>query len=291
MEASGIATVDLKNKATLYLDMVQKVGRHEGKTLLDYYASTIITRKKKRQVISKYLVADAYFPKQPFVDEFVNHGFHVVSRFRKDSNLRYLYHGMHPTGPGRTKKYDGKVNFQNLRDENFTAGAIDEAGKWIAYYGRVNSPALNRDIGLVVVHDLKKDGSIKKHPIYLSTDLTLDGGQVLRMYQCRFQQEFLCQDAKQELGLEHSQAYCWQKNDFHFNVSLTVASLAKVAYNLKQLGEPTAPFSIADVKTKHINEYQARRILPLCSVDLDPNLIEQIWPKVVNFGLRVTKRT
>jgi hypothetical protein len=111
------------------------------------------------------------------------------------------------------------------------------------------------------------------------------------MYQCRFQQEFLCQDAKQELGLEHCQAYCWQKNDFHFNVSLTVASLAKVAYNLKQLGELTAPFSIADVKTKHINEYQARRVLPLCRVDLDPNLIEQIWPKVVNFGLRVTKRT
>jgi hypothetical protein len=124
-------------------------------------------------------VADAYFSKQPFVDELVNHGFHVVSRFRKDSNLRYLYHGMHPKGPGRPRAYGGKVDFRTLRDEDFTACAIDEAGKWMAYYGRVNSPALNRDIGLVVVHDLKKDGSIKKHRIYLSTDLTLDGGQVL----------------------------------------------------------------------------------------------------------------
>lgn len=170
MEASGIATVDLKNKATLYLDMVQTVGRHEGETLLDYYASTIITRKEKRQVMSKYLVADAYFSKQPFADEFVNHRFHVVSRFRKNSNLRYLYHGMHPTGPGRAKKYDGKVNFQNLRDEDFTACAIDEAGKWIAYYGRVNSPALNRDIGLVVIHDLKRTDQSKSIPsIYQRT--------------------------------------------------------------------------------------------------------------------------
>jgi hypothetical protein len=71
---------------------------------------------------------------------------------------------------------------------------------------------------------------------------------------------------------------------------LTVASLAKVAYNLKQPGEPTPPFSIADAKTEHINEYQARRILSLCRIDLDPDLIEKVWPKVVNFGLRTTKR-
>jgi hypothetical protein len=290
MEASGIAAVDLKNKVALHLDMVQTVGRHEGETLLGYYSSTIIARKEKLQTLSKYLVADAYFSKQPFVDELVNHDFHVVSRFRKDSNLRYLYHGLHPKGPGRPREYDGKVDFQNLRDQDFTACAVDEAGKWIAYYGRVNSPALNRDIGLVVVHDLKKDGSIKKHRIYLSTDLTLDGGQILHIYQCRFQQEFLYRDAKQELGLEHCQAYCWQKNDFHFNASLTVASLAKVAYNLKQPGEPTPPFSIADAKTEHINEYQARRILSLCRIDLDPDLIEKVWPKVINFGLRTTKR-
>jgi hypothetical protein len=290
MEASGIAAVDLKNKVALHLDMVQTVGRHEDETLLDYYANTIIAHSDKLLKLSPYLVSDAYFSRQPFVDQLVNNGFEVVSRFRKDADLRYLYHGLHPIRPGKKKQFAGKIDFRDLCEENFTPCAIDEAGNWIAYYGRVNSAALGRDIGLVVVHDLKEDKSVKQHRLYLSTDLTLDGGQILHMYQCRFQQEFLYRDAKQELGLEHSQAYSWQKNDFHFNVSLTVASLAKVTYNLGRPGEPTPPFSIADAKTEHINEYQARRILSLCRIDLDHDLLKEVWPSIINFGLRSQKR-
>lgn len=289
MEASGLAAVDLQNKAALHLDMVQTVERHESETLLDYYASTIVERKDKLQQLSTYLVADAYFSKQPFIDELVSHGFEVVTRLRKDADLRYLYHGLRGKGRGRPKRYAGKIDFSNLCEESFEACAIDEKGKWKAYYARVNSATLGRDIGLVVVHDLRDDGSIKKHRLYFSTDLSQNGGEILHMYQCRFQQEFLYRDAKQELGLEHCQAYTWQKNDFHFNVSLTVASLAKSVYNLGEPGEPTQPFSIADAKTAHINEYQARRILSLCQVELHPDLITEVWPQVVNFGLRTVE--
>ncbi|NJC28533.1 transposase [Neolewinella antarctica] len=289
LEASGIAAVDLENKVALHLDMVQTVAQHKSETLLDYYASTIVARKERLQELSNYLVADAYFSKQPFVDELVSHGFYVVTRLRKDADLRYLYHGTRKKGRGRPKRYAGKVNFSNLDQESFAPCAIDEAGKWKAYYGRVNSATLGRDIGLVVVHDYREDGSIKRHRLYFTTDLGQDGGEILHMYQCRFQQEFLYRDAKQELGLEHCQAYSWPKNDFHFNVSLTVASLAKVAYNLGKPGAPTPPFSIADAKTAHMNEYQARRILSLCRVDLHPQLIKKVWPEVVNFGLRTAR--
>ncbi len=106
---------------------------------------------------------------------------------------------------------------------------------------------------MVVVHDLDEAGLIRQHRVYLSTDASLDGGEILHRYQCRFQQEFLYRDAKQELGLEHGQAYTWQKNDFHFNTALTVGSLAKVVYNLRAPGEATEPFSIADAKTRHRN--------------------------------------
>ena len=103
MEASGIAAVDLQNKAALHLDMVQTVCREESETLLDYYASTIIARKDTLQTVSKYLAADAYFSKQSFVEELVNNGFEVVSRFRKDAHLRYLYHGLRLTKRGRRR--------------------------------------------------------------------------------------------------------------------------------------------------------------------------------------------
>lgn len=138
----------------------------------------------------------------------------------------------------------------------------------------------------MIVHDLDASGGIKQHRIYMCTDSKLDGGEILHRYQCRFQQEFLYRDAKQELGLEHCQAYSWQKNDFHFNTALTVGSLAKVAYNLRGPGQPTDVFSIADAKTRHINAFQACRILSLCRLDLDDTLITKLCDQASNFGLR-----
>jgi hypothetical protein len=286
MEASGLAAIDLQNKVALHLDMAQTVNKDEKETLLGYYASQIIARKDKLLELSKYVAADAYFSRQPFVDELVNNGIELISRFRKDVNLRYLYHGPQKAGRGRPKEFDGKIDCRNLRMDVFNPCAVDEDKKWIAYHAVVNATALKRKVGLVVVHTLDQKGKIKAHRVYLSTDTQLNGGDILHMYQCRFQQEFLYRDAKQELGMEDCQAYTWQKNEYHFNVALTVGSLAKVAYNLNEPGEPTGPFSIADAKTQHINAFQAQRILSLCSVDLDSDFIKQMWPAIIDFGRR-----
>lgn len=290
MEASGLAAVDLHNKVALHLDMVQTVDRHESETLLDYYASTIIARKDRLQSISKYLAVDAYFSRHPFVDQLVTEGFKVVTRLRKDAKIRYMYHGPKEKRPGKPRQYDGYVEVRSLREDVFTPCAIDEDGKWIAYQAVVNIEALKRQVMLVVVHDLGNDGEISGHRLYISTDMKLNGGEVLHIYQCRFQQEFLYRDAKQELGLEHCQAYSWQKNDYHFNVALTVGSLAKAAYHLRSPGEPLGSFSIADIKQRHMNEYQARRIISLCRLDLDDALMRKLQPEISNFGLRDYKR-
>jgi Ni,Fe-hydrogenase I large subunit len=290
MEASGLAAVDLQNKVALHLDMVQTVDRHESETLLEYYASTIIVRKERLLSISKFLVVDAYFSRHPFVDQLVTEGFKVVSRLRKDAKIRYLYRRTKSSGAGRPRQFDGYLNVRELKEDVFTPCAADEEGKWIAYQAVVNAKALKREIKLVVVHDLDGEEKITGHRLYMSTDTKVDGGELLHMYQCRFQQEFLYRDAKQELGLEHCQAYSWQKNDYHFNVALTVGSLAKVAYHLKRPGAATGAFSIADIKQRHMNEYQARRIFALCRLDLDEDLIRELEPKIINFGLRDYRR-
>jgi hypothetical protein len=290
MEASGLAAVDLQNKVALHLDMVQTVGRHESETLLGYYASTIIARKDRLQSISKHLAVDAYFYRHPFVDQLVAEGFEVITCLRKDAKIRYIYRGPKENRRGRPRQFDGYVDVRSLRPDVFTPCAVDEDDKWIAYQAVVNVEALKRQVVLVVVHDLDGDGKVSGHRLYISTDMKLDGGEVLPIYQCRFQQEFLYRDAKQELGLEHCQAYSWQKNDYHFNVALTVGSLAKVAYHLKGPGQPLGSFSIADIKQRHMNEYQARRILSLCPMHLDEGLIRKLLPQISNFGLRDYKR-
>jgi hypothetical protein len=44
-------------------------------------------------------------------------GFHLVSRLRNDADLYYTFKGKQKDGRGRPKKYDGKINFKNLKSE------------------------------------------------------------------------------------------------------------------------------------------------------------------------------
>jgi len=66
-------------------------------------------------MVFQIVVADAYFSKKPFVDKIVQEAdLHLISRFRNDSSLIYIYTGK-PTGKkGRPKKYDGKINLKNI---------------------------------------------------------------------------------------------------------------------------------------------------------------------------------
>jgi hypothetical protein len=68
--------------------------------------------------------------------------------------------------------------------------------------------AWKRNAKLVILHELKADGSIKSARIIASTDLKMDGGCILLAYHSRFQIELLYRDAKQHLGLTHCQALC-----------------------------------------------------------------------------------
>ena len=108
----------------------------------------------------------------------------------------------------------------------------------------------------------------------------------MKMYAYRFQQEFLFRDAKQQLGLTHCQAYSKEKINFHVNTALTVGSLAKVAHHLAVPESKGKPFSIADIKTEHINEHQGLRILSRCGIDVNTAKIRSILVEVRNYGKR-----
>ena len=210
----------------------------------------------------------------------------MTSRLRSDVHLRYLYCGARRGGSGRPKTYDGRVSIRQLRPDVFTPCAKCDKNTWIAYEAVVNVKALKGNCCVVVVHDLDASGKIKGHRVYFSTDQLLSGGEVLHQYQCRFQQEFLYRDAKQELGLTHGQAYSWPKIDFHVNTALTVGSLAKAAHHLADPNKRCEPFSIADIKTRYTNEYQVDRILSAFRIDRNDPLISQQCEELYNLGLR-----
>ncbi|SEP86480.1 transposase [Neolewinella agarilytica] len=286
LEFSGLAAVDLEDKTALHVLAVQTVEKNSNESLLDYYACIITINADKLMEVSKYVAADACFSRKPFVDQLVASGFELVSRLRTDAHLRYLYIGPKEKRSGAPRKYDGRVNARQLRPDVFTSCYQAEDGSWIGYTAVVNIKAWKRPARIVIIHDLDENGKVMGHRIYVATDVQLDGGELLHIYQCRFQQEFLYRDARQELGLEHCQAYSWEKIDFHLNVSLTVGSLAKVAHHLQGQTQRSQPFSIADIKTQYRNEYQAIRILSLCRIDLHHPLIRKLWPGIRNHGKR-----
>ena len=62
--------------------------------------------------MSKYLVVDAYFAKNEFIDRILNQSnLAVITRLRCDANCKYLYNGSVSKGWGALKKYDGKIDW------------------------------------------------------------------------------------------------------------------------------------------------------------------------------------
>lgn len=108
LEFSGLAVVDLEDKTALHLEAVQTVEKADEESLLDYYTSIIQLRAAQLAQVSNYLVADAYFSRDPFVSRVTTAGFELVTRQRHDVRLRYFYQGPY-SGKGRPKTYDGKV--------------------------------------------------------------------------------------------------------------------------------------------------------------------------------------
>ena len=86
---------------------------------MDFYFHVLRTRKEILQRLTNYVVADAYFSKSTFVEDALEMGFHVISRFRDDAYFRYLTTEQ-PTGKrGRPKLYDGKIEMEHLEEDRF----------------------------------------------------------------------------------------------------------------------------------------------------------------------------
>ncbi len=65
-------------------------------------------------------------------------GFELVSRFRDDVRLRYLYTGEKTGKRGHPKHYDGVVDKNNLRKDVFQEEVYDWDGKEVIVYLRLS---------------------------------------------------------------------------------------------------------------------------------------------------------
>lgn len=263
LEISSIAAVDIQQQTAMHYIAKQTPAGLKGDAVLKHYVGLLTDRKEELQSISCVVVADAFFSKKPFVIPLLSEGFEVISRFRSDAKLRYIYAGPQRggsgkntgkgkgSGGGRPKQFDGVVNPKKLSEQHFQICYLDENER--GYEGTVYSNALERKVRVVIVQKLNEDGTIKSAKIYFSTNLSRIGIDILLYYRLRFQQEFLFRDASQHVGLHQCQSVKEEKIDFHVNMSLTTINLAKAMHYLPNKTEGQ-PFSMADIKTQYVNK-------------------------------------
>ena len=285
LEIGGIAAVDIENNSAFHLEAVQTPTYQDledaGINLLDWYADCIIQRKDTLLSLSKYLVADAYFPKKPFVDKILNDaGMHLISRLRNDADLMYLFKGELTGKKGRPKKYAGKINLKDIDKDYFEL--ISENDQAPVYTAIVYSKALKRKIKLV--YEQLKGNKKKSYLLFFSTDTKQDAQEILKYYKKRFQIEFLYRDGKQHTGLNDCQARSENKLHFHFNASLTAVNLAKVEHWLSVPKDKRGPFSMADVKTMYHNALLLERFIEVFAVRPNKLKNNNNVKELINFG-------
>ena len=266
LEIGGLAAIDIDNHTAFHLEAVQTMA-DKDQSLSGWYADIISERKSQLLELSSYLVADAWFAKRTFVEKIVNDDMHLISRLRDDANLRYLHQG-EPTGrPGRPKKYDGKIDNNNIDLRHFKLVSKDEQA--VIHSAIVYSISLKRSIK--VVHALYCNEKGKQiYKLYFSTDINMEASEILKFYQSRFQIEFLYRDGKQHTGLNDCQARSKNKLDFHFNASLTTINIAKITHWLSIPKEYRKSFSMTDIKTINNNALQLNLFFD--KFGINPNL-------------------
>lgn len=269
LEIGGIAVVDLDNHTALHLEAVQTFCK-DNQTLLDFYAGTLIERKEELQKISKTVVVDAYFSKEPFVTSLTKAGFDVVCRFRDDVRLQYIIEPQQSGKRGRPKTNGGTIDIHHM-DMNFFTEIIQDNPNVRIYTAVVKAVALKCKVKICVVQFLEND-RIKDIKVFFSTDTQMDGLQVWEVYQSRFQIEFIYRDAKQYTGLTNSQARGEKKLYFHFNSTLTAVNLAKVAHWFSIPKDQRKEFSLRDIKIMNHNALLLERFFAMYGIN--PNILK-----------------
>lgn len=248
----GIVDVDMRNcmmlRAEQTPDNETLKNKANGYNLVDWYLDVLRKHRERLLAITPYVVADAWFSKANFVNELYAMGFHLISRLRDDASLWYSHDGIRTGKRGRPRIKGKKIDFDNLDLSRCECLDTDD-GK--VYVIKAYSQAMKRNIK-IVVHYPKTGG----HKIYFSTDIDMNGKDIIEYYRTRFQIEFCFRDAKQFTGLNHCQARDLNKLDFAFNASFASVNIAKI---MRKEEYPT--LSIGLLKSYLSNIYMLNRFL------------------------------
>lgn len=291
LELSLVAVVDLTQNTAYAL--------HAQQTKADTKADTKKECKDLRHLKAtkahwpsavSHLAVDGAYARRPFVDGVTQEGLFVVSRLRADANVRYLFSGQQ-SGRGRPKRFDGKVHWNDLDLSRWHDEGTLEPGAHF-FSTTLNHLSLKRDVkvALLVVRPNKTRSKATpkiRRVLLFSTDLTLSGREIVRLYRARFQIEFLFRGcplgrAKSGAGLTHCQSRNTTTLENHWNAAFTALTLAKLS---TPKPSQTTSFSWASRCQQHRNRHLLHHFS--CMLGLDWNCIKShpSFQSLLNYGV------
>jgi len=205
LEIGGLGLADVTNNTAFSLEAIPTPNKEklaaQNINLVDHYVQIFTDRQEQLKQLSDYLTVDGWFAKQNFVNPILeNTGLHIVCKFRKDAQLKYLFNGPKTGKRGAPKKYDSKLNPKDIDKKHLSFCYEDD--QVIIHQAVVWSVSLKRKVKLAhVVFKDKKGQATQRFALYFSTDIDLDGLRIYQLYKVRFQIEFVFRDAKQHTGL------------------------------------------------------------------------------------------
>ena len=258
LEISTLAVVEVTRRCAFTLAVAQTppgedaTKAEQEETRVDFYTQQLRAHRHRLPSRVKYHCVDGYYAKKKYIAEVVSLDLHAITKLRSDADCWFLYTGPHPKRRGARRKYDGKVNFQDLsRFEDL--GTMEDEPHLHLYTAVVWHKTLRRRLRLVVLLN-RKDPAKPRFIVLGSTDPELNGHKLVELYAARFQIEFLFRDSKQFTGLLDCQARAAAALDFHCNASLATLNLVRAEDLCRQQGQEPHVFSMASWKQCQFNE-------------------------------------
>ncbi|MBX2901873.1 MAG: transposase [Cyclobacteriaceae bacterium] len=260
-------------------DLAAKNLDDEGQyTRMDFYLEALDALPKS----VSHVAADSFFAKNKTFRAVEKLQKRLVTKLRSDANLRYQAteeekkDHRKENKRGRNLKYTGKVDWQNIDEDRWKTLQSPENQTHLKIRTAVlNSPKFERDLRVVYVVDTRNGNDWR----IASDDLETDPIEILKIYEGRFQMEYIFRDAKQHSGLTDEQTRKQQRLNFHFNLSLTALNFAKAEMKIYQTTR-----SVADYARLVKNEWT----LNLFKSNFDPNaefgLNEKTQQKIREIG-------
>jgi hypothetical protein len=212
----------------------------------------------------KYVVADAFFAKDKYVNGAAALELHVISKLRIDARLTRPYTG--PQKPrGRKKIIDNmKISPEDYQDSIMVTIGDEqvELSSCKAYCA-----SLKRVIRVVRVRKMIKANRYKEALLF-STDVDMDMRLIYQFYVARFQIEFVFRDAKGATGLADCQSRNAQRQHYHVNASLVALNVIKIQdHEVQQKHKTQYAFSATNWTRKYHVEIVLNRFISMFEFD------------------------